>query len=811
MALPTIYGVVELPAGQPGSQVEAFLELVAAVDGTALGHAAVASVGSNRRVRLDATGRFEFTSVRPNSGAAPDAITSPTGTCYRLRVRFPDGDVTTDYIDVPDTAGDILFSTILTVAPDAILDSAVEQAIAAASVAPTVVTFEVDGDIGVDTLTDWTDASEGSTAFDRLSILSGRIVVPDPDDGPIDGTNPAAHGAAWKDWSSLGAWTGERVSVSFWWTGERPMEATPLLHVVEDGSDEYGIGVWPIGDILPAPGDQPAFGFGHIGDTNVHFQINYATAFTSLPAGLNLLDGRRHHIDLRSWDGEWSLWVDGALVIPQLNGVDQDPWMAIPSSLLGSTKHGFAVDNNQLDGVGGAGGTRTPNVGAGEGPWMITPLTSRDQPVIGTSAVAGALAYKADTRNVVDRAGDTMTGALTVNIAGVGTLEIEPDGFGGLALKLTQNGDSDTSVGLGSILGKGSLSLGDGSGNQAYLVHAGDDVLSTIGKFQQGTAASESTDLVRLNEAVLKSLFDAHTILAATSDNTPAALTVGASTVVGRAASGGIVALTPAQLRTIIDLAAQIGATTVGGDITGTVSNAQIVAGTIVNADISGSAAIDGTKVNYATTNAQGAVEFASDSEHTAMTSTDRVTHPAGVKKIGDRQYRKVLDRSFTGCISESFSRFTPMANTNVLSSGRAHMWLQPFRAGDVLSSCLFFSGATPAGTPLNQWAFVADTSRVVLAVSGDLTTTAWAATSFQQFVFGTPYTFPTDGGYYFGLVVRATTPPTLSGITGNVVANAFAPIPMGFSTTGLTTPVAVGTTMAALTAHATCPYVACG
>jgi hypothetical protein len=46
---------------------------------------------------------------------------------------------------------------------------------------------------------------------------------------------------------------------------------------------------------------------------------------------------------------------------------------------------------------------------------------------------------------------------------------------------------------------------------------------------------------------VLKSLYDANSILAATADNTPAALTVAASTVVGRASSGDIVALTAAQ------------------------------------------------------------------------------------------------------------------------------------------------------------------------------------------------------------------------------------------------------------------------
>src|SRR3990167_1066928 len=55
---------------------------------------------------------------------------------------------------------------------------------------------------------------------------------------------------------------------------------------------------------------------------------------------------------------------------------------------------------------------------------------------------------------------------------------------------------------------------------------------------------------------VLESLFDAQTILQATSDNTPAALTVGEQTVVGRITGGNIVALTVAQLQTLLFSAA---------------------------------------------------------------------------------------------------------------------------------------------------------------------------------------------------------------------------------------------------------------
>ena len=51
---------------------------------------------------------------------------------------------------------------------------------------------------------------------------------------------------------------------------------------------------------------------------------------------------------------------------------------------------------------------------------------------------------------------------------------------------------------------------------------------------------------------VANSLFDAHTVLYATTDDTPAALTVGEQTVVGRITGGNIAALTVAQLQALV-------------------------------------------------------------------------------------------------------------------------------------------------------------------------------------------------------------------------------------------------------------------
>ena len=58
-----------------------------------------------------------------------------------------------------------------------------------------------------------------------------------------------------------------------------------------------------------------------------------------------------------------------------------------------------------------------------------------------------------------------------------------------------------------------------------------------------------------LGERVARSLFDANTILKADNDDTPSALSVPASTIVGRGASGGIAALNASSARTVLGLA----------------------------------------------------------------------------------------------------------------------------------------------------------------------------------------------------------------------------------------------------------------
>jgi hypothetical protein len=80
-------------------------------------------------------------------------------------------------------------------------------------------------------------------------------------------------------------------------------------------------------------------------------------------------------------------------------------------------------------------------------------------------------------------------------------------------------------------------------------------------------------------DVVLKSLFDAQTILAATADNTPAAVTVAEQTIVGRKTGGNVTALTATEVRSILNVAD-------GADVTGVtnVTNAGAIMKTSINA-----------------------------------------------------------------------------------------------------------------------------------------------------------------------------------------------------------------------------------
>jgi hypothetical protein len=82
--------------------------------------------------------------------------------------------------------------------------------------------------------------------------------------------------------------------------------------------------------------------------------------------------------------------------------------------------------------------------------------------------------------------------------------------------------------------------------------HAGTDITSQV-------ADADKVDGHHANAFVLKTLFDAQSILAATTDDTPAALTIAENRIVGRKTGGNVAALTAAEVAAIIQAAIDHG------------------------------------------------------------------------------------------------------------------------------------------------------------------------------------------------------------------------------------------------------------
>ena len=85
-------------------------------------------------------------------------------------------------------------------------------------------------------------------------------------------------------------------------------------------------------------------------------------------------------------------------------------------------------------------------------------------------------------------------------------------------------------------------------------------------------------------------------------------------------------------------------------------------------------------------------------------------------------------------------------------------------RAGDVVKSLTFKSGATAADTPTNWWFALYDPTGAKLSQTADQTNTAWAANTAKTLDLAATQTITSTGFHFAGIMVKATTPPSLLG-----------------------------------------------
>ena len=144
-----------------------------------------------------------------------------------------------------------------------------------------------------------------------------------------------------------------------------------------------------------------------------------------------------------------------------------------------------------------------------------------------------------------------------------------------------------------------------------------------------------------------------------------------------------------------------------------------------------------------------------------------------------------------SGTLAETMPRMLcSEANLAALTSGTLLLTAIYLKAGMRCNNISFHSATTAAGTPTNQFFALYDINRALLAQTANATTTAWAANSIATRALTATYVVPSDGLYYVGIMVTATTVPTLKGLTAKTASQLAGQTPIlhGNSTTALTT-----------------------
>jgi hypothetical protein len=168
--------------------------------------------------------------------------------------------------------------------------------------------------------------------------------------------------------------------------------------------------------------------------------------------------------------------------------------------------------------------------------------------------------------------------------------------------------------------------------------------------------------------------------------------------------------------------------------------------------------------------------------------------------------------------VGESMPRMLAEQSVTIaVSSGTLYLVALPLAVGTVVNNINFVTGTTASSGVTHNWALLANSARVPVAVSADNTTTDLTASTVQTYAVATvaagaatSYTVPSSGLYYAGfMIATGTTQPTMIGYTGaGTDLNNIAPKLAGASNTGATTPPSsFSSALTAITASASALY----
>lgn len=178
-------------------------------------------------------------------------------------------------------------------------------------------------------------------------------------------------------------------------------------------------------------------------------------------------------------------------------------------------------------------------------------------------------------------------------------------------------------------------------------------------------------------------------------------------------------------------------------------------------------------------------------------------SHASHITTAGHTANPLEIVKGPTGALAETLPRHSVTTASSGLAPGTLYVRSIALGAGTRVSNISVITGAT-AVTGLNHgWYVLLDSNRNVLAVTADQTTGVWTTINTQYTVaVAAPYTVPTTGLYYVGVMIDGGNSPTLASATALAAGLGIVPYICASSSTTQTTPPLVGAQMAALSAN---------
>jgi hypothetical protein len=159
-----------------------------------------------------------------------------------------------------------------------------------------------------------------------------------------------------------------------------------------------------------------------------------------------------------------------------------------------------------------------------------------------------------------------------------------------------------------------------------------------------------------------------------------------------------------------------------------------------------------------------------------------------------------------SGTKAASFDgRMSATSTSAALTSGTVYAYALPVESGLLISNLTMVSIAAEA-TGTHAWVGVANSAGLVLGISADNTAAAYfPANTAVTTAIATPFTTTYTGLYYAFVCVAAGTVPTFASAPAmtHVAISTLTPVMCGTTLTAQTTPVAVGSSLGAITATA--------